>query len=69
MPKGFLNCVAKKGRVRTVSGPSAKYGLKAGQYVRFCFLGGKSFRGEVRTKKLDAVEAVAERVRKYGIAK
>lgn len=41
MPKGFDECVANGGRVRTKS-------LKGGKYIHFCFLNGKSFSGEVK---------------------
>lgn len=51
MPAEFDNCIAKGGRVRTISGPNKEHGLKAGEYVRFCTLDGKSYRGEVRRKK------------------
>jgi len=54
MPADFEACVKRGGRVRTVSGPNKKFGLKAGEYVNFCFdkgKGGKSFRGEVKTKQ------------------
>lgn len=50
MPKSFDKCVKQGGRVRTVSGPSKEHGLKKGQYVRFCFLDNKSYRGEVKKK-------------------
>jgi len=51
MPEAFNNCVNNNGKVRTVSGPSKEHGLKAGQYVKFCTLGGKTYRGHVHTKK------------------
>jgi len=51
MPAEFEACVKAKGRVRTVSGPSKKHGLKAGEYVNYCFKDGKSFRGETKTKE------------------
>ena len=50
MPKAFNNCVKRGGRVRTVSGPNKKYGLKAGEYIKFCFIGGKSYRGHKHKK-------------------
>jgi len=53
MPAEFENCVRKGGRVRTISGPSKKFGLSKDQYVRLCFLKGKTYRGEVRTKHLE----------------
>lgn len=51
MPKGFTECVEKNGRVRTITGPSKKYGLAKGEYVHFCFKDGKSFRGETKKKE------------------
>lgn len=44
MPKGFENCVAKGGKVITKS-------LSKGRYIHFCKLGGKWYRGEVKTKQ------------------
>lgn len=44
MPAAFESCVAKGGRVRTKK-------LSKGRYIRICFLKGKSYAGEVRTKK------------------
>ena len=44
MPADFLKCVADGGRVRTET-------LPHGKYVRICYIGGKSYRGEVKTKK------------------
>lgn len=50
MPKLFTDCVSNGGRVRTVSGPSKEHGLKQGEYVKFCYLNGKSYRGHVKKK-------------------
>ena len=44
MPADFEKCVADGGRVRTKN-------LGDGKYMRICFLGGKSYAGEVRTKR------------------
>ncbi len=44
MPKAFEDCVNNGGRVRTKS-------LPKGKYMRICYLNGKSFAGEVRTKE------------------
>lgn len=44
MPKEFDNCVNKGGRVRTKE-------LGNNQYMHICFMGGKSYAGEVKTKK------------------
>ena len=51
MPKAFDACVSGGGRVRTLSGPAKKFGLKQGQFRRICFIKGESHLGEVRTKK------------------
>ena len=50
MPAGFEACVRNNGRVRTVSGPNKEHGLSANEYVKYCYLGEKSYRGEVHTK-------------------
>jgi len=44
MPAGFTRCVSRGGRVRTKR-------LSGKRYIRICFLGGKSFAGEVHTRK------------------
>lgn len=44
MPKSFTNCVKKGGRVRTKT-------LKGGKYIHICYLRGKSYAGEVKTRK------------------
>ena len=44
MPQAFNECVKNGGRVRTKT-------LKDGKYIHICFLGGKSYAGEVRTKE------------------
>jgi hypothetical protein len=51
MPAGFEKCVSDGGRVRTISGPNKERGLKANEYIRICFLSGKSYAGEVKTKQ------------------
>ena len=48
MPKAFENCIENGGRIRTVSGPDKEHGLKKGEYVHYCYIGGKSYRGEVK---------------------
>ena len=45
MPKAFLNCVKRGGRVRTKS-------LKGGKYINICFINGKSYAGHVKKRKL-----------------
>ena len=44
MPKNFEKCVAQGGRVRTKK-------LSNGKYIHICFKDGKSYAGEVKTKK------------------
>lgn len=56
MPEGFEKCVRSGGRVRTVSGPNKEHGLKAGEYCRYCYKDGKSYRGEVKRKHKPKLE-------------
>lgn len=51
MPADFMKCVNEGGRVRTMSGPNKKFGLKKEQYIHFCFKDGKSYRGEIKKKE------------------
>lgn len=51
MPRAFENCVKKGGRVRTVTGKSEEHGLSHDEYVKYCYLNGKSYRGHVHKKK------------------
>ena len=44
MPQAFNECVKNGGKVRTKK-------LKGGKYIRICYLGGKSYAGEVKKKK------------------
>lgn len=44
MPKAFERCVKEGGRVRTKT-------LSGGRYIRICFSKGKSYTGEVKSKK------------------
>ena len=44
MPKAFTDCVKNGGKVRTKK-------LSGGKFVHICFLNGKSYAGEVRTKE------------------
>ena len=44
MPKPFLDCVKKGGKVRTKK-------LSDGRYIKICYLNGKSYAGEVHVKK------------------
>lgn len=44
MPAAFENCVKKGGKVRTIK-------LKGDKYMHVCYLNGKAYDGEVKTKK------------------
>lgn len=44
MPIPFDKCRERGGRIRTRD-------FGDGRYMHICFIGGKSFRGEVKTKK------------------
>lgn len=44
MPQAFENCRKNGGRIRTIK-------PKEGVYIPVCFLGGKSYRGEVHHNK------------------
>lgn len=44
MPKAFLQCVKKGGKVITKS-------VGGNQYIHICYLNGRSYAGEVKTKK------------------
>ena len=47
MPKAFEDCVKNGGRVRTVKRGGNKY-----QHI--CFINGKSYAGEIKTKKKES---------------
>lgn len=44
MPAAFLACVASGGKVRTKK-------IGKNKYMRICFKGGKTYNGEVKTRK------------------
>jgi hypothetical protein len=44
MPAGFDKCVKAGGRIRTKE-------LGGGKYMHICFIGGKSYAGEVKVKQ------------------
>jgi 3-deoxy-D-arabino-heptulosonate 7-phosphate (DAHP) synthase len=44
MPKAFLDCIKNGGKVRTIN-------LQGNKYCHICSIGGKTYRGEVKTKK------------------
>ena len=48
MPRSFEQCVKGGGRIRRVTGPNKDHGLAEGEYVNYCYKGGKSYRGEVK---------------------
>jgi len=48
MPAAFESCVKRGGRVRTKT-------LSGNRYMRICYIGGKSFAGEVKTRKKEHV--------------
>ena len=57
MPADFDRCQNQGGKIRTVTGPNKEHGLKKGEFVHFCILGGKSYRGHVKkNQKLEALE-------------
>lgn len=51
MPESFDRCVENGGRVRTISGPNKKYGLKKGEYRKICFIDNSAFMGHKTKKK------------------
>ena len=50
MPIAFERAVKAGARVRTVSGPNKKFGLKGGEYMHVAILNGKLYRGYVKNK-------------------
>ena len=58
MPAEFDACVRAGGRVRRVSGPNKKLGVKAGEYINICSHDGKSVRGYVKKIKSHLAEAI-----------
>lgn len=59
MPSGFDNCEKKGGKIRTIV-----INKKKGTYMHVCYLKGKSYPGEVRTKQKSKAELAKELVRK-----
>lgn len=57
MPAAFDACVKGKGKVRTISGPDKKAGLKAGQFRHICIPkgGGHPVLGHVKENKKEKV--------------
>lgn len=52
MPKEYLDCIRRGGRVRTISGPNIMFNLKKGEYRHICFLDGKMSLGEKKQKEI-----------------
>ena len=50
MPKAFEHCIKAGGRVRTKT-------MGNGKYMHICFLKGKSYAGEIKTKKTNKFTA------------
>lgn len=50
MPAGFDACRKGGGKIRTIQ-------LKGRKYMHICILGGKSFKGEVKTKSKSSEES------------
>lgn len=50
MPQAFNECIKNGGRVRTKN-------LSGGRYIHICFLNGKSYAGEVKTKQKEKKNA------------
>jgi hypothetical protein len=55
MPKGFEACRKQGGRIRTKQ-------MSGGRYMHICFIGGKSYPGEVKTKKASTGSPVADAI-------
>jgi len=55
MPKGFEMCRKAGGKIRTKQ-------LSSGKYMHICFLNGKSYPGEVKTKSKEGGSATAEAI-------
>lgn len=62
MPEGFDKCRSGGGRIRTISGPNKKMGLRSGEYVHVCINDSGMHRGYV--KKKNAAKAVGEAQRR-----
>ena len=58
MPEGFDKCRKQGGRIRTLK-------LKGGKYIHVCYIGGKSYKGEVKNKQSSSTAAaIRERMGK-----
>ncbi len=56
MPADFEKCRREGGRVRTVSGPNRRLGLKEDEYMHICILGKEVHHGEVKRKETEKKE-------------
>lgn len=54
MPTDFDKCVANGGKVRTIKRSS-------GTYQHICFIGGKSFAGEVKKKQVNSHSGIGKK--------
>lgn len=51
MPKAFEDCRKAGGRIRTISGPNKRLGLKDDEFMRVCFReSGEMVKGEKKRK-------------------
>lgn len=58
MPAGFDRCRKQGGRIRTIKPNESTY-------IPVCFIGGKSYRGEVKhVKQGSTADAIKERMKK-----
>jgi phage I-like protein len=62
MPADFLKCIEDGGKVRTVS-------VGDNQYMRVCYLNGKSYNGEVMTKKETSENKISKLFSRIDIGK
>lgn len=59
MPADFERCRKRGGKVRTITPDhplGRKHHLKKGQYMTYCFLGKKSYPGEIHSKTAEALK-------------
>lgn len=52
MPEGFERCRKAGGKIRTVVGPSRRWGLEKGEYMHICIgQSGGVTRGEIKPRR------------------
>jgi len=52
MPKGFISCQKRGGKIRRITGPNKRWKVPAGKWRNICFLpSGKTYKGELHTFK------------------